>query len=158
MDVTRRLARYIVASKAADIPAAVTTEAVRSFLNWAGCAVGGSRHPSVDIAIATNNFRAVRGRPILAAILDECAFWRDETSATPDEETFKAIKPGLASIPGSVVIGISSPYRKAGLLYRKFKEHFGRNSNVLVIKAPTRALNPTIPQEVVDTTQSPDRR
>jgi hypothetical protein len=28
----------------------------------------------VDIAIATNNFRAVRGRAILAAILDEVAF------------------------------------------------------------------------------------
>jgi hypothetical protein len=104
----------------------------------------------IDIAVATNSFRSVRGRPVLIAILDETAFWRDETSANPDEEVLKAIKPALASLPGSIIIGISSPYRKAGLLYKKFKDHYGKDGDVLVIKAPTRALNPTIPQEVID--------
>jgi phage terminase large subunit-like protein len=65
---------------------------------------------SVDVTISTNSFRSVRGRPILCAILDETAFWRDETSATPDEETYKALRPALASISGSIIIGISSPY------------------------------------------------
>lgn len=104
----------------------------------------------VDVAISTNSFRSVRGRPILCAVLDEISFWRDESSANPDEETYKAIKPALASIPGSMIIGISSPYRKSGLLYSKFKKHFGQDGDVLVIKAPTRALNPTISQEIVD--------
>jgi hypothetical protein len=54
--------------------------------------------------------------------LDEVAFWRDETSSRPDEEVYDAILPALARVPGSMLIGISSPYRKAGLLYRKFKE------------------------------------
>jgi hypothetical protein len=105
---------------------------------------------SVDVAISTNSFRSVRGRPILCAILDETAFWRDETSATPDEETYQAIKPALASIPGSIIIGISSPYRKSGLLYKKFRDHYGRDGDILVIKAPTRALNPTIDQDIID--------
>jgi hypothetical protein len=61
-----------------------------------------------------------------------------------------AIKPALASPPRSIVIGISTPYRKRGLLYKKFKQHFGKDGDILVIRAPTRALNPTIPQEVVD--------
>src|ERR1700722_3884398 len=39
---------------------------------------------SVDIQVATNSFRAVRGRPILLAILDEAAFYNSETSASPD--------------------------------------------------------------------------
>jgi hypothetical protein len=47
----------------------------------------------IDIAVATNSFRSVRGRPVLCAILDETAFWRDESSANPDQETFNAIKP-----------------------------------------------------------------
>jgi hypothetical protein len=105
---------------------------------------------NVDIAISTNSFRAVRGRPILCAILDEISFWQDENSANPDEEVLTAIKPALASLPGSMVIGISSPYRKKGLLYNKFRKHFGKDGDVLVIRAATRQLNPTIPQEIVD--------
>jgi hypothetical protein len=49
-----------------------------------------------------------------------------------------------------MIIGISSPYRKLGLLYKKFKKHFGKNDDVLVIQAPTRSLNPTIPQSLID--------
>src|SRR5215813_11279748 len=51
-EVTRILARYVVQSRLADIPANVQQEAVRSFLNWLGCAVGGSIHPTVDRALA----------------------------------------------------------------------------------------------------------
>jgi hypothetical protein len=105
----------------------------------------------VDVAVLTNNFRAVRGRPILCAVFDELAFWRDESSASPDEELYRAIKPGLASLPNSMIVGISSQYRKTGLLYAKFKKHFGRDDDdVLVIRAPTRALNPTIDQAIID--------
>src|SRR5918994_6960193 len=50
--VTQVLADFALRSTAADIPAAVYTEAVRSFLNWAGCAVGGSIHPTIDRALA----------------------------------------------------------------------------------------------------------
>lgn len=113
-------------------------------------ATGFELNNRVEITVATNSFRSVRGRPVLCAIMDEVAFYRDETSASPDEETFKAIQPALASIPGAMVIGISSPYRKAGLLHRKFKQHYGQPGDVLVIRASTRTLNPTIPQEVVD--------
>jgi len=51
-DVTRKLARYVVAAKYEDLPAAVRKEAQRTLLNWAGCAIGGSRHETVDIAIS----------------------------------------------------------------------------------------------------------
>src|SRR5260370_34682031 len=49
-----------------------------------------------------------------------------------------------------MLIAISSPYRKAGLLYKKIKKHYGEPGDILVIKAPTRVLNPTIGQDVVD--------
>ena len=51
VDVTRRLAAYVVASKHSDIPAPVRKEAQRTLLNWMGCAVGGSRHETLDAAI-----------------------------------------------------------------------------------------------------------
>ena len=51
-DVTRRLARHVVSARAADLPEGVRQEARRTLVNWVGCAVGGSRHPTVDIALA----------------------------------------------------------------------------------------------------------
>src|SRR5262245_16456276 len=51
-DVTRTLARYLVSAKAADLPAAVRKEAARTLLNWVGCAVGGSGHETVGIAVS----------------------------------------------------------------------------------------------------------
>lgn len=51
-DITRRLARYIVASRAQDLPDAVRNEAPRAFVNWLGCALGGSPDVSVSTALA----------------------------------------------------------------------------------------------------------
>jgi 2-methylcitrate dehydratase PrpD len=51
-DVTRRLARYIISAKPQDLPQSVRQEGTRTLLNWVGCAVGGSRHETVDIAIS----------------------------------------------------------------------------------------------------------
>jgi 2-methylcitrate dehydratase PrpD len=50
--VTRTLAAYIVGSRAEAIPAPVTHEAVRTFFNWLGCALGGARHETMDVAIS----------------------------------------------------------------------------------------------------------
>ncbi len=50
-DVTRRLAQYVVGAKATDLPVAVRKEARRTLLNYIGCAVGGSAHETVDIAV-----------------------------------------------------------------------------------------------------------
>ena len=50
-DVTRKLAQYVVGSKSEDVPHLVNKEAARTLLNWVGCAVGGSRHETVGIAI-----------------------------------------------------------------------------------------------------------
>lgn len=112
-------------------------------------AFGFELNNKIDIAVSTNSFRAVRGRPVLCAILDEIAFWRDDSSATPDEETSKALKPGLATMPGSMIIGNSSPYRKAGLLHKKYRDHYGKPGKVLVIQAPTSILNPTIDPQII---------
>ncbi|QWA10924.1 MmgE/PrpD family protein [Sodalis ligni] len=50
--VTRALARYLVTSRPGDLPENVRAHGICSFVNWLGCAVGGSRHPAVDIAYA----------------------------------------------------------------------------------------------------------
>jgi hypothetical protein len=42
-------------------------------------------------------------------LADETAFWRDESSANPDVEIFRALRPGLATIPGAILLNASSP-------------------------------------------------
>ena len=50
-DVTKTLARHIVGARYEDLPAPIRKEAQRTLLNWMGCAVGGSRHETLDAAI-----------------------------------------------------------------------------------------------------------
>ncbi len=52
MEITRTLAKFIVEHCYGDIPEKVRHEAARSFLNWVGCAVGASRHETVERALA----------------------------------------------------------------------------------------------------------
>lgn len=104
---------------------------------------------NVAISVHANSFRTVRGRTLVAAVFDECAFWRDEASASPDVETYRAVLPALATT-GGLLVGISSPYRRVGLLHQKHRDHFGKDDpEVLVIQAPTEALNPTINKGVI---------
>jgi len=51
-DVTRGLAAYVVGSRFEDIPPEVRREAVRSLINCIGCSVAGSRHETVEAAVA----------------------------------------------------------------------------------------------------------
>lgn len=104
-----------------------------------------------EIVVATNSFRATRGRAVLVAIMDEIAFYRDEGSATPDVETYRALVPATATLaPESMIIGISSPHKATGLLHDKFSRHFGKDDDrVLFIKAPSLTMNPTLDPEIV---------
>ncbi|HXZ08434.1 MAG TPA: MmgE/PrpD family protein, partial [Paraburkholderia sp.] len=64
--VTRILARYLVNARPGDLPQAVREHAVRTFVNWMGCAIGASRHEAVEIAVAAF---APFGGPAQASVL-----------------------------------------------------------------------------------------
>ena len=103
----------------------------------------------IVIAVHSNSFRTVRGRTLVAAIFDETAFWRDETSALPDVETYRAVLPSLATTNG-MLIGISTPYRRLGLLYQKHRDHFGQDGDdILVVQGRSQAFNPTLADSVI---------
>lgn len=103
----------------------------------------------IRIEIHTSSFRAVRGYTIVAAILDEVAFWRDETSANPDSETLIALRPAMATVSSPLLLAISSPYAKRGALWEAYRENFGKPSDVLVWKASSREMNSTLNPAVV---------
>lgn len=105
----------------------------------------------VEIIVATNSFRSVRGRSLACVILDECAYYRDESSTSPDTELYNALAPGLTTFPGAILIGISSPYRKSGLLFDKWRDSYGKpDPGILVVQGPSRAFNPTVSERVID--------
>ncbi len=103
------------------------------------------------IVVYTNSFRSVRGRSLICAILDEVAFYRSDESANPDKALYDALEPALARVPGSIMIGISSPYRRTGLLYEKWAQSYGKDDpDVLFVQGATRLFNPGFPQAVID--------
>jgi hypothetical protein len=106
-------------------------------------------HNGIILACHSNSFRTIRGRTLLACIFDETAYWRDESSALPDVETYRAVLPALATTKG-MLICISSPYRRAGLLFSKFRDCFGKDDDrVLCVRGATTIFNPTIDLSVI---------
>jgi hypothetical protein len=112
----------------------------------------------VTIRVQVASFRRLRGRTVACAILDECAFWyADEESRNPDNEVLKALRPSMLTIPGSLLIAISSPYAKRGILWDAFRRYFGKdNARVLVWKADTVSMNPSVDREVIDEAYAED--
>ncbi len=111
----------------------------------------------VVIEVHTASFKTVRGFTLIGVIADELAFWRTEESANPAGEVLAALRPGLSTTNG-LLLGISSPYSKSGALYEAFREHYGKpNSPVLIWKATSREMNPTLSSLVVQAALLRDR-
>jgi hypothetical protein len=106
----------------------------------------------VEIEVHVPSLSSTRGYSILALVADEIAFWpADEFSANPDEEVLAAMRPAMSTIPDSLLLAISTPYARRGALWTAFDRHYGNDGgDVLVWKAPTRVMNPRVPQALVD--------
>jgi hypothetical protein len=103
------------------------------------------------VEVHTASFGAVRGYTVVTALCDEIAFWpTDEGSANPDGEVLNAIRPAMATIPGSMLLCASTPYSRRGELGQAHQRHFGREGDpVLVWRAPTGVMNPTVPPRLI---------
>ncbi|WP_293875878.1 hypothetical protein [Sphingomonas sp. UBA978] len=101
----------------------------------------------ITIEITTNDVGGTRGPTVVAAVFDEVAFWSAENSANPDQDVYNAVKPAMATVPGAMLFGISSPYARRGLLWNKHKKHYGKDGKVLVVQAPTWRMNPNIKRD-----------
>jgi hypothetical protein len=112
----------------------------------------------VTISIETANYRTSRGFTLVSVICDEIAFWTsDEQAANPDVEILRAVRPSLASVPGSLLVAISSPYATRGVLHDTHARHYGRtDTDTLVWQSDTRTLNPKFSQRAIDKAMEED--
>jgi hypothetical protein len=108
----------------------------------------------VEITVATNSYRSIRGRTVAICVMDELAFWRDESGpyTNPDIELYRAVQPGLTTLrkAGAMVIAISTVYRRSGLLYNKIRQHLGQPGDILAILQPSIVFNPSLDQAEID--------
>ncbi len=105
----------------------------------------------VSIEIHTSSFKSVRGYTCAAVICDELAFWvNKDTGANPDTRVINALRPRMATIPGALLLRISSPYARRGALWDAYRKHYGQDDDpVLVWQAPTVAMNPAVDRQVI---------
>jgi hypothetical protein len=106
----------------------------------------------INIEVRAASFRRLRGPTYVAVIADEAAFWfSDEFSANADTEILNAVRPGLLTTRGPLIIA-SSPYARRGVLWDAFSKHYGPAGDpaVMVVRAASRDLNPSLPKSVID--------
>ncbi len=95
----------------------------------------------IEIVIGTSDHASVRGRTVLAAILDEAAFWGDEQL----QEVLRALRPAMLTQPQAMLIVISSVYAQRGEFYETYRRSYGVNDpRVLFALATTIDMNPTV--------------
>ena len=50
-------------------------------------------------------------------------------------------RPAMATVPGPLLLAISSPYARRGVLWDVHRRHYGQDGDVLVWQAPSRTMN-----------------
>jgi hypothetical protein len=107
---------------------------------------------NISVEVRSASFRRLRGPTYIGVILDEGAYlFSEDWSANTDVEIVSAVKPGLATTGGPLIIA-SSPYARRGVLWETYKRHYGADGDprILVAQGASRDFNPSLPKSVVD--------
>jgi hypothetical protein len=111
----------------------------------------------VSIEIATSDFRAVRGYTTVGLCLDETAFWASQTTTDAVAEVLTAVRPSMGTVPTAKLFALSTPYSRKGTLYRMYEQHYGvEDSPILLWRAGSRTMNPTLDQAVIQQAREAD--
>jgi len=111
----------------------------------------------ITIEVGTASFRTVRGYTIVCFLGDEAAFWAGDDSAAPDVELIAAVRPAMSTIPNAMMLIASSPYARKGILWEAHRKYFGiDDAPELVWQAPTKVMNPTVPDSLIKSAYEDD--
>lgn len=75
----------------------------------------------ISICVIPPTLKSVRGYDNPISVMDEVGVWyQDSDSANPDVAVYEAVSPGQAQFPNSMIVGISSPWNRGGLLFKRY--------------------------------------
>lgn len=140
----------------------------------------------ITIAVTPPTVKSIRGYDSPIAVLDEVGVWyQDADSANPDFEIYDQVDSRQAQFQYPKIVGISSPWNRAGLLFKRNEAGTeGRriicvecrarggampdckscaverlpHKNRLVLYSPTAASNPIIPRAWLEQKRNKDPR
>ena len=111
----------------------------------------------VIVEVLTASIAAPRGRAYALVIVEEAAFLPTDASANPDVELLRAVRPALARVPGSLLVVVSSPYARRGVIWKAWqKYHDQQDGDVVLVQADTLTLNPTFDKRAIDVATAED--
>lgn len=110
---------------------------------------------SIECLPATKGGSAVRGRSLVGAVLDEAAFFRDDSHAVNDVDIYRAVAPRV--MRGGQVMIPSTPWGKLGLLWDFFDREYGKPGDALVVHAPTLLMRDNDPDVMAEVTRERGR-
>lgn len=104
-----------------------------------------------EIRVSTASYRTVRGYTLIGVVLEEVAFWlSDESGVNPDSEILAALRPGMATVKGALLLGLSSPYAARGELYKAHERYTGTDDPAgIAWNADTASMNPAVDPQVI---------
>ncbi len=103
------------------------------------------------VSVHTANYKSVRGITCPLVVGDETSFWStDDGAASPDVEVLTALRPTLSTIPDGLLLAGSTPYARAGMVWRMTERHFGRDdAATLVWNSDVASMNPTVEAAII---------
>lgn len=114
------------------------------------------RKVEIVVVAASRGGITFRSRWLAGFILEEVAFFPPEADGfvVNAEALLRAGETRL--LPRAQGWIVSSPNGAAGLLFDLHEAHFGKPGRVLVVTAPTRAMNPSFPEETIEAVRARD--
>ncbi len=101
------------------------------------------QYSRVTIKVGAASKKTIRGKAICALLCDEIAYWNlEENSAEQDEAILRAARPALLQFQDQgLLIKLSSPGIKQGLLYNEYIRRHELPESYLTLKAPSWVWN-----------------
>lgn len=106
----------------------------------------------ITIEIRAVSESGTRGYTVVAALMDEIAFWpTDVESAKQDKKVLRAIRPAMFGIKNAMIVMLSSPYAQRGVLHEEWRKWYGKDgAKGFVWQADTLSMRPETDEELLD--------